>query len=429
VSKSHSIQVPAGFRDSETPALRAGEVVDSTYQIVSLLRNTETGAVYEARDMLLDRTVALKLAWRDPGAARLLPEARLCSGVGASPAVTVYAIGNHHGAEFVVAERLSGELLSARLGRQRLDDHEMISLWRLIAKAVADCHGAGMAVGDVSGETVLLSGATNPNPRLLLGRFSMSQVPAVGRHGQIFAPEIARGRAGPDDPMAAEAIDLYTLGALELASGQPLFADNDPQVVARCHAERSPPSLLDYRSEVPSDLADLVDWLLVKEPDARPPSVAEVCDELDAILERSATAKLPLRVLVVDHNPTRCRWLSSLARRAHPAAQVITAAEGGEAADKLHREYPDILFIDAELTGTMNALELGMYARSLETANHCKVVVLGEASAPNQAVLERLGASMVPFAPSALLQVIRTACEDKQRAQSKRPRRRSGVQG
>jgi serine/threonine-protein kinase len=426
------IQVPAGFRDSETPAMRVGEVVDSTYQVSAHLANTETGSVYEARDMLIDRSVALKLAWRDPNAARLLPEARQCSAVRGGPAVTVFALGDYHNTEYVVCERVTGERLADRLARGALEDHELLELWRKLVAAVAECHSAGMAVGDVSGATALLTTARANERRVVLGRFSMSQLPAVGRFGQIFAPEIARGLAGADEPMAAEAIDLYSLGAvaIELASGKPLFDDEDVRNVLRGHAERSPPTLHDYRAELPSELSDLVDWLLVKDPDARPPSAAEVLEELDAIIERNTATKHALRVLIVDGNAPRSRWLYSLARRASPHAAVIQAADGAEAAEKIDRDYPDLLLVDATLSGSMNALELGMYARSLETTTLCRVAVLGEASRGNQAVLERLGATMVPFAPSALLQVIRSSAEEMQRlATPKRVRRRTGIHG
>ena len=60
-----------------------------------------------------------------------------------------------------------------------------------------------------------------------------------------------------------------------------------------------------------------------------------------------------------------------------------------------------------------------------------ELAVLGEASPRNQAVLERLGASMVPFAPSALLSLIRGCSDELQQrlAQPKRIRRRTGIHG
>jgi eukaryotic-like serine/threonine-protein kinase len=429
VSKSQSIQVPVGFRDSEVPALRATEVVGSVYQVTELLGNTDTGAVYAARDMLLDRPVALKLAWRDPNAPRLLPEARQCSGVRGGPAVAVYALGNHHGVEYVVSERVDGERLAERLARGRLDDAQVVEIWRSIVAAVAACHAAGMAAGDVSRDSVQLAAARPGAPRVVLGRFSMSQVPATNRHGKIFAPEIARGTAGADDPMAAEAIDLYSLGAvaLELAFGEPLFAHPELAVVQRAHAERPPPSLLDARPELPPELADLVDWLLVKDPDARPPSVTEVLTQLDTIVERDAASTPQLRVLIVDGDVARGRWLASLARRADAHAHVSSAHDGATASARIDQGSPDLLLIDSKLRGAMNALELSMYMRSLDGAARCRIAVLGEASPGDHAVLGRLGAAMVPFAPSAVLQLLRDAAAERRlAAPSRRPRRSSG---
>src|SRR6266850_3003089 len=101
--RSGSFVVPAGFRDSQTRALTAGEVVDSTYTIQDEIARTDTGVVFEARDMLLDRPVALKLAWRDPGTPSLLAEARRCAAVRDPCAVQVHRIGHVHSAEYAVA--------------------------------------------------------------------------------------------------------------------------------------------------------------------------------------------------------------------------------------------------------------------------------------------------------------------------------------
>lgn len=426
------IQVPAGFRDCETPALRASEVVGSAYQISNLVSNVDTGAVYDARDLVLDRPVSLKLAWRDAQAPRLLPEARQCAALRGGPAVSVLSVGQHQGVEYVVSERVDGERLADRLAREPLSDQEVLEIWRSIVAAVAACHAAGMAVGDLSQDTVQLAAGRPGVPRVLLGRFSMSQVPSVNRLGQIFAPEIASGAAGADDPMAAEAIDLYTLGAvaIELATGVALFADADLREVLAGHAERSPVTLLECRPQLPHELSDLVDWLLVKDPDARPPSVNEVLLELDAIVERDIASRPALRVLIVDGDPSRGRWLHSLARRGASHAAIATTSDGADAAVKIDQDYPDLLLIDAELRGAMNALELSMYARSLENTTRCRVAVLGEASDGDRSVLGRLGADVLPCAPSAVLAVLRdTASHHRRATPPRRSRHRSGIQG
>src|SRR3569623_2997992 len=103
-----SFTPPAGYRESTHRPLAEGEVVASTYQIRDEITRTEDGVVFEARDMLLDRPVALKLAWRDPGTPSLLAEARRCAAVRDACAVQVHGTGAHNGVEFAVAERVIG---------------------------------------------------------------------------------------------------------------------------------------------------------------------------------------------------------------------------------------------------------------------------------------------------------------------------------
>jgi CheY-like chemotaxis protein len=234
--------------------------------------------------------------------------------------------------------------------------------------------------------------------RLVLGRLSLSQVPAFGPHGQILAPEVVRGAVEASDPAAAEAIDLYGLGciAIELARGTPPFADPDPSVELRGHAHEDPPRLADLRPDLPSELSDLVEWLLVKEPAGRPRSARDVLAQLDAIIERIGSVTRSLRVLIVDDDTPRARWLWSLARRAHAKTIVEIASEGTDAAHKLNRDHPDLVFVDASLRGVMNALELCMYARGLDTESRAQLVLLGE---PPERERPLFADAAVPFVP------------------------------
>jgi serine/threonine protein kinase len=372
-----SFSPPAGFRDSTHRALNPGEVIASTYRVGAEIARTDDGVVFDAVDMLLDRPVALKLAWRDPGTPSLIAEARRCAAVRDPCAVQVHGMGTHNGVEFAVAERVQGHLLKDELGKPLPPERYLARLRTLVA-AVARAHDGGIAVGDISGSTVLASS----DQRLVLGRLSLSQVPAFGPHGQILAPEVVRGEVEGSDPGAAEAIDLYGLGciAIELATGEPPFADADPSRELEGHAHHPPPRINDLRNDLPTELSDLVEWLLAKQPAARPRSADDVLRQLDAMIERIGSGVRPLRVLIVDDDTARARWLWSLARRAHAAAIVETASEGTEAAHKLNRDQPDLVFIDATLRGVMNALELCMYARGIEALARAEIVLIGDVS-------------------------------------------------
>jgi CheY-like chemotaxis protein len=400
MTRSGSFSLPTGYRQSSGPALAPGEVVASAYAIGAEVARTEDGAVFEARDMLLDRPVALKFAWRDDGNRSLVPEAKRCAAVHAPCAVQIHAIGAHKGIELVVAERVHGHLLADELDRPMPPELYLARLRALVA-AVAHAHDAGIAVGAISGATVLVvpdPAAERPGAadRLVLGRLSLSQVPAFGRHGLVLAPEVARGEVEASDPAAAEAIDLYGLGciAVELACGEPPFGDDDVEAEVRGHASEPPPRLADLRPDLPGELSDLVDWLLAKRPAARPRSARDVLAQLDAMLERLRGGSRPFHVLIVDDDTARARWLWSLARRAHSAAIVEIASEGTDAAHKLNRDAPELVFIDAALRGVMNALELCMYARGLPDGSGA-LVLIGGVAERDRAVLATAGVEIM----------------------------------
>jgi len=391
---------PPGFRDAVKTALISGEVVASTYQIRDEIVRTDSGVVFEARDMMIDRLVAFKLAWRDLGMPSLLLEARRCAAVRDPCSVGIYGMGMHNGVEYVVGERVLGTMLREQITTQ-LPAEAYLTKLRTLVTAVSRAHESGIAIGDISGSTVLCE----RDGRMVLGRLSLSQIPAFGPLGQILAPEVVRGEVEAGDPAAAEAIDLYGLGciAIEMARGAPPFAidlgTGEPAPRAaelRGHAHEPPPRLADLRADLPHELSDLVEWLLSKDPAARPPSAKEVGAEVDAIIERIGMATRSLRVLIVDHDTPRTRLAWSLARRAHARAIVETASEGTDAAHKLNRDSPDLVFIRASLRGVMNALELCMYARGLQADPRARLVIIGEVSEKDQAALTSAGVSFLP---------------------------------
>jgi serine/threonine protein kinase len=422
---SGSFQAPPGYRDSPTRALNQGDVVSSTYTIRSEVARTETGVVYEARDMVLDRLVALKLVWRDPGMPSLVVEARRCAAVRDPCAVAIHGMGNHQGTEFVVGERVIGRLLG-ELVHPPLAPHEHLAKLRQLVAAVARAHDAGIAIGDISGATVLVDDLG----RMVLGRLSLSQVPAFGPRGRILAPEVVRGDTEASDPTAAAAIDLYALGcvAIEMARGQPPFVDIDREAELRGHALEPPPRLSTIRPDLPGELSDLVEWLLEKRPAARPRSARDVLAQVETIIDRLGTTLRPLRVLVVDDDATRGRWLWSLVRRGYAAAQVEIASEGTDAAHKLNRDLPDLVFVSAGLRGVMNAYELCMYARGLEAELPPQIALVGSTTERDRALFSDSGVPCLSDdfgLGSAVLELVRGAAREPPR----RRRPRSTVSG
>ena len=132
------MELSPGYRDSSTPAVAHGDVVAGTYTIREEIARTETGVVYEARDMMLDRLVALKLGWRDPGLPSMILEARRCAAVRDPCSVAIYGMGQHQGLEYIVGERISGPLLRTRLDLPMSAEKYLATLRTLIAAVTQD---------------------------------------------------------------------------------------------------------------------------------------------------------------------------------------------------------------------------------------------------------------------------------------------------
>ncbi len=398
-----TFQAPAGFRDSPDPALALGEVVSSTYTVRREIARGDGGNVFEVWDMLVERAAVLKMAWRDPGTASLVPEARRCAAVTAhgTSGAAVFGVGNHRGAEYVSGEYIEGVTARDHLRAivatgARPSATELVALILAASRALASVHQAGFAVGDLAPETVLIT----PAERIVFGRFSLGQVAPVGPAGVCLAPEVVTGSRSAADPAAVAAIDLYGLGclAIELALGQPVFVGDTIKAVMFGHVHQRPPALAEVRTDLPVELADLVSELLSKDPAARPLDAASVVEQLEIVTERTHAGKRSVRVLVVDDDGDRVRQLWSAVRRAHPRSQVDAARDGREAAAKLTRDRPDLVLIDATLglmNPGMNALELIMYARGLEEMKGAMLVVTGDGMGDRDAqMLAQFGARL-----------------------------------
>jgi serine/threonine protein kinase len=379
--------------------------------------------VFEAWDMLTERVVALKVAWKDPGTPPLLPEARRAAAVRDPAAVAIYAVGNHRGAEFVVAERVVGrtaaELVSAYLGAgTAMSGGDVLEVLARAARGLAAAHAAQMTVGDLAGETVLVSGGAASSSsaigRVVIGALSMGQVPEVSRAATVWAPEIVTKQRALTDPGAQVAVDVYGLGclAVELATCRPPFLGDSVKATLFGHVHHRPPSIAELRPDLPVELGDLVVELLDKQPGNRPTASA-AAHQLVAIADRAAATRRIIRVLIVDDDGDRVRQLWSVLRRAHPRATVDAARDGGEAVAKMRRDRPDLVVIDTKLAGTMNALELCMYVSGLEDAKGATVAaIVDDVDSADTGVLTQMGAQhVVPRdreLPGALANLIQT---------------------
>jgi len=269
------------------------------YEPIAKLGTSHGGLVCKARQLTLDREVALHVlpprAARDPAfLERFLREARAAAKLSHPNLVRVYDVGEDDGLCYLATELVDGETLLGRLeGRRRLPQAQVLEIARHVALALEHAHAHGVVHGEISPESVLL---TRGEARL--ANLGLAVPETADRPPSLYtSPEQARG--GQADARS----DIYSLGATlyHVAVGSAPFAT----VGARLTEGVSSP-----RRTVPSlseGLCVLLTKMLARDPDSRYQSASELLRDL----ERVSKNRPPVGVVA--------RTTPAAARRTRPA--------------------------------------------------------------------------------------------------------------
>ena len=350
--------------DDARNILRFGAVLNDTFEIRSLLGEGGMGQVYEALDRVLNRRVAIKVAWPHMHVS-VCHEARALAALRHPCLVGIHGVWKHEGLEYAVMEQIQGVTLDAylesrNLARDPLRVDEALAILAAIADGLAAVHRAGMAHRDVKPANVMLA----PDNRVVLMDFG------------IVLPEIEDGSceegiAGSPSYMAPEAVlksvepgcaflgDIYALGivAFELLTGRVPFHGN-MMAVLHDHVSKPVPDLFELRPDIPARLRTLVLELLAKDPRERPQAMDSVAWQFRKI---GQTSKIPtpgrLSVLIAEDNPRSASVMQELVTYAAPDAEVQIISDGQQALEVVTRAPPHLLLVDLHLPG-LNGMEV-----------------------------------------------------------------------
>jgi tetratricopeptide (TPR) repeat protein len=296
--------------------------VAGNYHLLARAGQGAFGTVYRARDIRLDRTVAVKFL-NGPVSAearqRFEQEARAMARLGKHPGVVdVYAWGEHEGRCYLALEYLpesAASLIERRPEGLVLDEALGIALQ--CADALSAAHRAGVIHGDIKPSNILLS---DDGRQAKLGDFGLARMaadaPPTGGSPAYLAPECALGA-----PTTA-ASDIYALGGtlFALLTGRPPVAASGASEALDAAASGRKRLIAASRPDLPIGIIDAITRAMAMDPALR----FESAEAFAAALARGAT----VNALVKPAGVRRVVRLAAAGAAVFAAALVLVMVQG-----------------------------------------------------------------------------------------------------
>jgi hypothetical protein len=256
------------------------------------------GIVYLARDVALERPVAIKLlppvlAGIDGFRERFLREARTAAGLSHPHIVPIHAVEERDGLVYFVMEYVAGSSAGERVRREgSLPVDDATRILREIAWALAHAHGRGIIHRDIKPDNILLEAGTGRVIVTDLGIAHAEGAAVSGAAGtpHYVSPELLAGAA----PSVQS--DLYALGVTAwvlLTGRRPFEGAEGPALLAEQSRHAAPP-IASVAPRLAPRLAEAIDRTLAREPTERWPSAEAFAGELGAALALRGTVPAPL---------------------------------------------------------------------------------------------------------------------------------------
>jgi len=253
------------------------EILNDRYQLDKQLGEGGMAIVYQASDLMLERTIAVKILRKDFSASkafqeRFKEEARAAANLTHPSIVTVHDFGFDKDQLFIVMEYVPGTDLKEIIKQSGpLPIDHASRLFIQACAGIGYAHRAGLVHCDIKPHNMLIT----PDHRLKVTDFGIARALASVKHDEqsqaiwgspaYFSPEQAAGRA------PSPASDVYSLGVVlfEMLTGELPFSDPSPQELALLHRFETPPSPRDINPEISPELEKIIQKVLSKEASSR----------------------------------------------------------------------------------------------------------------------------------------------------------------
>lgn len=279
-------------------------VLNGRYELIERIGSGGMSVVYKAKDRALGRIVAVKMMHEsftsDRGfLKRFQQEAHAAANLAHPNIVTVHDIGQDEYKHYIVMEFVEGQTLKEII---RSYDESPMPISRALDLIIQVCNGIGYAHRanlvhcDVKPQNVIVTVDDRVKvadfgiARAISGATQPQKVTQVWGTPQYFSPEQAAGEA------PTPASDVYAIGIMlfEMLTGQLPFAAESHTAMALKHLHTPPPQVTELNPAVPSQLAQIVNKLLAKEPAGRYRTAGQLGRILSTYRQRSQEETGPI---------------------------------------------------------------------------------------------------------------------------------------
>ena len=295
---------------------RLADALAGQYELLREIGRGGMGVVYLARDVRLDRPVAIKtlpphLANDPIVRERFLREARTAGGLSHPNIVPIHRADEIAGHVFFVMGFVDGDSMAQRIrALGRLDEREVVRELRDVALALDYAHAHGVIHRDVKAENILVERSSGRALVTDFGIARLAEAAPLTATGQVLgtvyylSPEQVAGE------VVDARSDIYSLGVAGFLalSGRFPFEAQLASAVLLAHVTKSPPPLRSLAPAVRTRLAAAVDRCLAKDPAARFQSGAQFARELAEIDAEMLGASVDLPRVVVSDSDAQKIW-------------------------------------------------------------------------------------------------------------------------
>jgi WD40 repeat protein len=305
------------------------------YEILDEIARGAMGIVYRARQLSLNRLVAIKMVLDGPLAspgfiARFQIEAESAAKLTHPNIVPIYEIGEHQGRHFFTMRLLEGGSLAQRMDDFRLSrenreqsqqrQREIARLMAMVARAMQHAHERGILHRDLKPANIMLDEEGQPHitdfglAKAVETDCFLTQTGAILGTPAYMAPEQATGQAG----QITTAADIYSFGAIlyHLLAGKPPFQGASALDTLRQVLEVEPVSPVKINPTIDHDLATICLQCLAKPPVSRYSSARALAQDLECWLNGET---------IIARPATRTEQLFRWCRRKPVLAGLIAA--------------------------------------------------------------------------------------------------------